>query len=285
MRQFHDAMVSFAERRKTNMERKISVIIPAYNREHTIIKAIKSVLNQTYSIDEVIVVDDCSTDGTGNKVKSVDDERVRYFALPNNLGAGGARNYGVKKARNDIIAFHDSDDAWLPDKIEKQMVLLETGEYDLVYGAYRMHLPYNILHIVPEMNSNLKLQGDIFKDLLLGNTIGAPTILMKKQVFEEIGGFDETMRSLEDWDLAIRVAKRYPIGFVPEVLMEVESSAGGVSSNIAQYYNCRCYMLRKFRADYLETGMLNAAVLDILGRAKYDGVEDQISKMIMLYMQ
>ena len=267
------------------MKRKVSVIIPTYNREHSIEKSIRSVLNQTYPVDEVVIADDCSSDGTGDMVRSIEDARIKYYKLPGNRGAGGARNYGVKMAQNELIAFHDSDDMWHPDKLEKQMKLLETGEYGLVYGAYRMHLQFGILHDVPELNGNRKLQGEIYKDLLVRNSIGAPTILMEKRVFNEIGGFDESMRSLEDWDFALRVAKLYPIGFVPEVLMEVESTAGGVSSNQAQYYKSRCYMLRKFRSDYLALGVFETAVLDILDKAKQDGIEEQISKMIMLYMQ
>lgn len=267
------------------MNRKVSVIIPVYNREHSIVSAIQSVLDQTYPVDEVVIADDCSTDGTEVAVKAISDERVKYYKLPSNLGAGGARNYGVKMAQNNTIAFHDSDDRWLPEKLEKQMKLFECGEYGLVYGAYRIYLPDGLLHVVPELKSDMNLNGDLYKDLLLHNTIGAPTVLMKKQVFEEVGGFDESMRSLEDWDFALRVAKLYPIGFVPEVLMEVESTAGGVSSNQAEYYKSRCYMLRKFRSDYLALGVFETAVLDIMDKAKQDGIEEQISKMIMLFMQ
>ena len=164
------------------------------------------------------------------------------------------------------------------------MPVLETGAYELVYSAYRIYLPHKPSLIVPDYSTNLNLQGNIYRDLLVRNTIGAPTAIMTKRIFEEVGGFDETMRSLEDWDFALRVARNYPIGFVPEVLLEVKSSAGGVSSNQAEYYKNRCYMLKKYRSDYLKLGVFDTAVQDILNMAKRDGIEEQVSKMILLYM-
>jgi len=113
---------------------------------------------------------------------------------------------------------------------------------------------------------------------------GAPTVLMNKSVFQEVGGFDESMRSLEDWDFALKVAKKYPIGFVPEVLLKVAGSEGGVSSNLGAYYQNRCYMLRKYRADYLVTGMFERTVQDILEKAKRDNLLAQVEKLMMFYL-
>lgn len=263
----------------------VSVVIPTYNREKTIQKSIDSVLNQTYRNIELVVIDDGSTDGTETLVKSIQDERLKYYKISCNKGAGAARNSGVSYTTGDYIAFHDSDDAWTKDKLEKQMEkLLAHPEWGLVYSAYAMHLPYDIRHIVPPMDGSLKLEGDIFPDLLIRNTIGAPTVLMKKSIFEEVEGFDESMRSLEDWDFALKVAKKYPIGFADEVLLEVESTAGGVSSNHAMYYKNRCYMLRKYKNDYIQTGLFQKATEDILLQAKNDGILEQVGQMIMAYL-
>ena len=106
-----------------NSDLKISVVIPTYNRANTIIKAIESVQSQSYSVDEIIIVDDSSTDDTESRLRNVKDDKIRYFFLETNSGAAGARNYGVSQARNDMIAFLDSDDVWHPDKIKKQIML------------------------------------------------------------------------------------------------------------------------------------------------------------------
>lgn len=263
----------------------ISVIIPTYNRSKSILRSIQSVIDQTYPVDEIIIADDGSTDDTKDVLASIKDARVKFCSLPENRGAGGARNYGVSKARNEIIAFHDSDDEWHVDKIEKQMAIFESHpECGLIYTAYRMHLVYGIEHIVPDLNKVDELSGDIFANLLVRNTIGAPTVLMRKSIFEEVGGFDEKMRSLEDWDFALKVAGKYPIGFVAEPLLEVEQTQGSVSSAQAAYYQNRCYMLRKYRNAYLKTNTLNKAVSDILMSAQKDGIQQQVEKMLILYM-
>ena len=100
---------------------QIDIIIPTYNREKTIERAVRSVLGQTYDNIKVIIVDDGSTDGTEQIINSIEDSRIRYYKLKKNGGAGYARNEGVNLASAEFIAFHDSDDAWRPDKLEKQM--------------------------------------------------------------------------------------------------------------------------------------------------------------------
>jgi len=264
---------------------KISVVIPTYNRSHSIVKAVESVLDQTYPVSEVIVADDCSQDNTEEVLRQLNDGRVRYCRLPENRGAGGARNFGVQQAEYDLIAFHDSDDVWVRDKIEKQISYWKQhSDCGLIYCAYVMQLTFDIWRIVPNINRDSGLEGHILPELLFQNTVGAPTIFMEKAVFDAVGGFDESMRSLEDWDFAIRVAKEYPIGFVPEALIEVSASAGGVSSNPGAYYQSRCHMLRKHKAAYLETGMLETTVKDVLRRAELDNVLSQVEKMLMLYL-
>ena len=150
------------------MKELISVIIPTFNRENTIIRAIESVLNQTYDKLEVIVVDDGSTDRTPDLLKNIVDERVRYYANYENVGPLGARNRGIDLARGIYVAFQDSDDVWNKDKIEKQVKR------------------------VPSSNNDLSsLEGNIYHSLLQGNKIGIPTMLVKKDVFNEVGKFDE----------------------------------------------------------------------------------------------
>ncbi|MCM1551372.1 MAG: hypothetical protein NC092_01615, partial [Butyrivibrio sp.] len=130
-------------------------------------------------------------------------------------------------------------------------------------------------------SGQISLEGDMLRDLLLQNSIGAPTVLMKKKLFEQIGGFDETMPSLEDWDFALKAAKLGQIGFVPEALMDAANSAGGVSSDEDAYFQSRCHMIRKHLPDYLASGLLDIAVRDILGRAEKRNLLKQVTQMLM----
>ena len=265
--------------------RNVSVIIPAYNRETTIVKAINSVLKQSYPVGEIIVVDDCSTDQTEGAIRTIGDQRIKYIRTQQNIGPGAARNLGVSNAKYDLIAFQDSDDEWLETKIEKQVDYIEKHpECGLVYTAYEMILLYEIRHVVPDENCTNQLEGRILKDLLKRNTIGAPTVLMSKRVFDEMHGFDESMRSLEDWDLAIRVACNYEIGYIPEVLLRVNRSEKGVSSNLAEFYNNRCYMLKKYKKECNKLGIFDEVALDILNSAAVDHVLEQVRNMMVLYL-
>lgn len=266
--------------------KKISAIIPTYNRAHCIAKSLNSIFEQTYPVSEIIVVDDCSDDDTEEVITKIDNPLIHYYRLSENKGAGGARNYGVRMASGEYIAFLDSDDCWTPDKIEKQMNYFEQHpEVGLVYSRYVFHSRVGIDRLVPEEENHNKLEGNILGNLLLQNTIGAPTVIMRRTVFEEVSGFDENMRSLEDWDFAIKVAKKYPIGYVPNVLLEVTQSANSVSSNIGNYFQSRCSFFCKYRNDYISTKQMDAAMLDVLKMAEKLSVLDQVKKLIYYYLK
>lgn len=148
----------------------VSVIIPTYNRAHTLPASIDSVLCQTYDNLEVIVVDDGSTDGTEIFVRGLADSRVRYIKNSGNHGPAAARNLGVRRAEGEYVAFQDSDDEWRPDKLEKQMpLLLEPLEKtDLVYCEYTRYHGENRRETVPSkvLPAESK-QGNILPKLLL----------------------------------------------------------------------------------------------------------------------
>ncbi len=262
-------------------EIKISAVIPTYNRAQTIIKAIESARNQNYPVSEIIVVDDASSDETGQVVQAIDDDRIRYFRFDKNKGAAGARNYGASQARYDMIAFLDSDDTWRPDKIKKQMsYMMSHPEYRLVYSAYVRHYPsYDM--IVPDMDTGRKLEGNILPELLVENSVSTQTILISKELFVEAEGFDENLRSLEDWDLAIRCSKLGPLGFVPEVLVDVEYLDDAITSNMPEYFRSRCLMMQKYRQDYLTTDTFNIATVNILEFAQKFNMLESIQSMLL----
>ena len=260
---------------------KISVIIPSYNRANTIVRAIESARGQSYSVSEIIVVDDASSDNTSETVQAIDDNRIRYCCLEKNRGAAGARNYGVSQARYDMIAFLDSDDIWHSDKIEKQVELKKkNADLRLIYTAYA-RIYDSSEEIYPDLSGNIRLDGDMLSQILCENTAGTGTILMEKSLFDEIGGFDESLRSLEDWDMVIRAAKKTPFGFVPEVLADALFISDGITSNMDEYFRSRCLMMKKYRQYYLDTDTFNLAAGSILALAQRLNMLEHVQAMLL----
>ena len=208
---------------------KVSIIIPTYNRAHPLKRAIQSVLNQTYQDFEVIVVDDGSTDNTEAVVKNLNDERVRYKRHKKKKGVSATRNTGIASARGEYIAFQDSDDIWLPEKLERQMKLFThaPSRVGVVYTAFwlirkdrRNYIP------LPKVS---KREGDIHKELLNGNFITPQSAVIRKECFEVSGLFDEKLPSLNDWDLWIRISKNWELKFIGEPLVLVYRTSDSIS--------------------------------------------------------
>ncbi|HOW51573.1 MAG TPA: glycosyltransferase family 2 protein [bacterium] len=204
----------------------VSVIIPTYNRATMVIEAIESVLAQTYRNIEVIVVDDGSVDDTEILVARITDERLRYLKIPH-AGRSVARNHGIRHARGEYIAFLDSDDLFLPDKISKQVeVLRGQSIVGLVCSsAYFVTVTEEVSQaVVPwhkgldEMLRGFKVDyiyhetksGDIYRDVMIYDpsfTLILPTVMVKKSVFDLAGYFDESMSRIEDIDMWRRISK------------------------------------------------------------------------------
>ena len=267
------------------MKEKVSVIIPTYNRENTILRAVQSVLDQTYTNIEVLIIDDGSTDGTVELVKRISDERVQCIVLEKNGGPSNARNIGAQMATGEWIAFQDSDDCWHRDKLELQMAYAKKHpDYEMIYCMCNA-----ILESGEEMTAPLKpwinpMEGNMVKTLLQRNVIGAPTIVARKSAILKIGGFDTSYKALEDWDFVIRFAMEHEIGFVQEGLIDCYVSDSGVSSNKGAYYEARCKMLGHYKERMIEEGVLESVMQDILMRAQSSGVADVVKKMMMMYL-
>lgn len=263
----------------------ISVIIPTYNRESTILRAIKSVINQTYTNIEILVIDDGSTDGTANIVNGIDDDRIKYIVLEKNGGSANARNIGVQMAEGNWIAFQDSDDCWHNDKLEIQMnYAKEHPEYFLIYCIYNAIVYDGEQFQVPPKPWPEVMEGDILDTLLVGNGIGAPTILVKKSAFISVGGFDTSYKCFEDWEFVIRFSKEYQIGFVKETLLDCYISNTGISSNTEAHYDARCKMLGQYKQEMIRAGVLECVVKDISLRALKAGVYKAVEQKINYYL-
>ena len=187
---------------------RVSVVIPAYNRAGLVGKAIASVLAQTFNDFELIVVDDGSTDDTGSTVESYQDARVKLIKLPKRGGQSAARNAGIEASRGEWIAFLDSDDEWLPEKLARQMERVDQGPagYSVVYCAcYRQHETD-----APEVRPKGELpEGDLFDELLRGKKAPTPSVYVaQREALLATSGFDQAMIAASDTDMWLRMAQR-----------------------------------------------------------------------------
>ena len=162
----------------------VSVIMPVYNGAATIGESIESVLTQTYHFWELIFIDDCSTDDTKKAIEQYKnkDVRIRYWRQSDNLGVAEARNIGIKMAGGRYIAFLDSDDLWLPEKLEHQLRFMQQNHYGFTYTEYRQFTdnpqnPGNIIKVRDYIS---------YKELLKGNDIGCLTVMLDRQIFPHV---------------------------------------------------------------------------------------------------
>lgn len=199
----------------------VSVVIPTYNRADLVKDTIRSVLDQTIvSSLEIIVVDDGSTDNTHAAIAALLDGTVRYYYQANG-GPGSARNLGIRVALGDYVAFLDSDDLWMPRKLELQLARLsQTGNAWAFCDAEILSGPSQRMIGLYSKCSYAPHEGDIARPLLMGNFIASPTPLIRRDVFDHVGMFSEDRHRqyTEDWRLWLRIAAYYPIDFVTQPL-------------------------------------------------------------------
>ncbi len=201
----------------------VSVIIPLYNRENTIKKAAESVLSQTYQDLELIIVDDHSTDGSVEMVRALEkaDPRVRLILSEKNGGACAARNKGIDATKGEIIAFHDSDDVWHLDKLEKSLKSMKEKSVDMVFSSFQRIGTSGMQKgtcIIPEYDLNQ--YNNKFKQVLLKNCVSTQTIVIKKEVLNQVR-FDERFPRFQDWEFTLQVLKQgYSIYFIKEPLVD-----------------------------------------------------------------
>jgi len=197
----------------------ISAVITAYNSEAFVAQAISSVLEQTYPVDEIVVVDDGSTDQTRTIIESFARQGVRYIYQENH-GPGAARNTGIRATSGEIIAFLDADDVWLKDKTKRQHVYLsEHPEVALVSGfAWWWDVIDDERFISGEVPKSIAA---LRQDILVQNKIGNPSrVMLRRSALGDVGVFNESIRWGQDWDLWIRIITRYDAAILPEPVIE-----------------------------------------------------------------
>ncbi len=194
----------------------VSVIIPTYNRVALVQEAVASVLAQTWQDFEVLVVDDGSTDHTVAALAPFAGQ-VRVVRRPSRGGVSAARNRGIAAARGQWLAFLDSDDLWLPEKLSRQWAFLEAQPGLLLCQTEETWVRRGVR--VNQPLSHRKVGGDIFLPSLERCLVSPSAVLLHRRLIEEHGGFDENLPAAEDYDLWLRLSWRYPVGLVPEALV------------------------------------------------------------------
>lgn len=210
---------------------RVSVIIPTFNRAHIISQAIESVLNQTFNDYEIIVVDDGSTDTTGAFLGKTYGSRITYVGKPVNEGLAAARNTGISLAQGTYIAILDDDDLWLPEKLDRQVELMERNpDLGLVYcGSLKVNGDGDT---IAEMRPTKR--GDIFADMLQRNYLLGPAsvALFPREVLRKTGLFDTSFSACADWDLWIRIAGSAPVDYVDDSLVKYVLHESNMHTNV-----------------------------------------------------
>lgn len=211
----------------------ISIIIPAYNAEKTILETIQSVLNQTIFDFEIIVIDDGSKDKTLEVISMIGDPRIRVLSYPN-AGVSTSRNRGLEQARGEFIAFLDHDDLWSPEKLESQLRALQEHPDAALAYSWTDHCD-NAGNVIT-MGRHLSWTGNVYSKLLVDNFLDtASNPLIRKVALDEVGGFDPSINSSGEWDLWLRLAIRYPFVAIPESQVFHRISSTAMSAQIESH--------------------------------------------------
>lgn len=195
----------------------VSAIITTHNRKGLLRRAIESVLSQSYTNIECIVVDDSSNDGTA---LVCEEYPIQYIYIPPSESRGGnyARNKGIKAAKGEYVAFLDDDDYWLPSKIEKQVELIEEKDCELVYCGTRLEIIESNEVLYQDVLPLKSRSGDMRKKILFTICTTTTNILVSRKALFDIGLFDEKLGFWQEYELTIRLAQRAPFYFVNEPL-------------------------------------------------------------------
>lgn len=215
---------------------EVSIIVPTYNRAHIVPETINSILNQTFTDFELIIVDNCSEDNTEDIVRCYieNDQRVRYFKHPNYGVIAVNRNFGAQQAQGDYIAFCDDDDLWEPHKLELQVRELQKNpQIAMVCTNGRAFYENGTRE---DMLVDFKSQLLTFEILLRENRVIGSSVLVRKNVFDDIGGFDENrdLISVEDYDLWMRISLGYKIKFLNQFLVRYRIHSANASGILLQ---------------------------------------------------
>lgn len=211
----------------------VTVIVPVFNRAHLLEHTLQTVIGQSFTDFEVILIDDCSDDDPTVVVESLKDSRLRYVCQPENLGVAAARNRGLREAKGDFIAFLDDDDEWFPEKLALQVGLFRHSPPDvgLIYtGVETLSDDGTCTQQIPSA------RGDLYRELLVRNIFhgGGSNIMIRKNVVARVGFFDESLPAIEDYDYWLRITRWYRADFVSTPLIRYNDFRAPVEGRESQ---------------------------------------------------
>ena len=247
---------------------KVSVIIPTYNRKHTLGRAIESIISQTIKPLEIIIVDDGSNDGTREWIKE-EYPFIKYLNQ-NNSGVSASRNRGIFSANGNWIAFLDSDDEWIPEKLERQLSILSSDKEAVFCHTNEIWIRNGTR--VNQMRKHQKYGGYIFEKCLDMCRISPSSSIIKKEVFDHIGYFDESLIVCEDYDLWLRIAAHYKILFLDQPLIK---KYGGHVDQLSRVKGG----IEKYRIQSLEK-ILSSESLEI---SQFNSAKEILIKKLNIY--
>ena len=244
----------------------VSVIIPTHNRRGLVTEAVKSVLEQDFADFELVMVDDGSTDGTADDFADLRDGRLMVLRQENR-GVSAARNAGVAVSSGALVAFLDSDDIWLPGKLSAQVRFFDSNPKISICQTEELWVR-NGRRVNPR-KKHAKRSGWIFRHCLPLCIVSPSAVMMRRSAFDVLGGFDESMRACEDYDLWLRASLRYEIVTPAEPLIV---KRGGHDVQLSRQWGldrCRIYALEKILADpALDPGMRGEVIAEINRRSE-----------------
>ncbi len=247
---------------------KVSVVLPTYNRGYIISRAIESILAQTFQDFELIIVDDGSSDNTERVVRTFTDPRIRYIKELHRGGAA-ARNTGIFIAQGEFIAFQDSDDEWLPEKLARQVEAFRTAgpEIGVVYTGFWKNTKEGTRIYYPPASVRQK-EGNIYEELLHGNFVTNQAAMVRRECFHQIGGYDESLPGMHELDLWLRMAKRYEFSYIPKGLVVTHFTEDSITAHHEYRLRGREIIFSKHFSDFEKYPAVLAAEAFVIGNTK-----------------
>jgi glycosyltransferase involved in cell wall biosynthesis len=242
----------------------VSVVIPSYNYGAFVTDAVDSALGQTYPSVEIIVVDDGSEDDTAARIARYGD-RVRYHHQQNQ-GLSAARNLGIRLANGEWVAFLDADDIWHPQKLQLQVAALCANPDIVLLGAQGQAIVGEAPRVLPSLTDTPALRRLGLRDFLVGTPFAPSSMLVRRDLFEEVGLFDVRLRSVEDRDMYLRLAAGHASGRVEAVSWYYREHAGQMSRNAHRMYESYARVLDNFFATHPEREGLRRAATAFMYR-------------------
>ncbi len=258
----------------------VSVILPTFNRANLLDRAVQSVLRQTFKDFELIIVDDGSTDDTIKLVESYEDNRIVFAPHKYNQGVSAARNTGITVARSELIAFQDSDDEWLPEKLERQVKAIKNSNCEMVLctlvrtnqsGIFRFPTP------------ELMVSPNIFSTALELHPYGFPqTWLVKKELLELAGLFDVSLSIWEDWDLLLRLSKLTKVYQIGDVLVKSFQTPDSLSQDYSSRVAAIKYIEGKYSLMSGQSKAFRARLAYLVGRLTLLSGDNSLGRKALL---